>query len=286
MLVLLDGEGFEAALPDVAAAPVTLAVAMHVGRQEPLHPGAEVVVAPRPEDEVEVIGHQTKADQPHRHAGAGLTEEPDEAMVVVGVVKDLGPAVATIEGVVAITTDRGSRRAGHGGIVAANGLAGKGIQGRRSGQGLVPAAGATGRTGQKNPECPRFLLCKGSPNSMKIDIKIVDRGRGPQLSTSRITVQDLLPYYREGTSNEEICRWIPSLTDEEIAVLKKYIRDHYEEVLKAEQEIKEYHDRMRASQPAWTRTTNHLSIDERRALLREKLLKRKAEENGADLSDG
>src|SRR5262249_30279453 len=113
-------------------------------------------------------------------------------------------------------------------------------------------------------------------------IKIVDRGRGPQLSTSRITVQDLLPYYREGAANEEIRRWIPSLADEEIAVLSDYIRRHYEEVLQTEKEIKAYHDRMRAEQPAWTRANDQLSLEDRKTLLRERLAQRKAESNGAD----
>ena len=117
-------------------------------------------------------------------------------------------------------------------------------------------------------------------------IQIVDDGRGPQLSTSRITVQDLLPYYRDGVSNEEIRRWIPALTDDEIALLKDYIRAHYEEVLQTETEIKAYHDRMRAAQPAWTRANDHLSIEDRRALLKEKLAQRKAEKNGADDSPG
>ena len=117
-------------------------------------------------------------------------------------------------------------------------------------------------------------------------IQIVDHGRGPQLSTSRITVQDLLPYYRDGVPNEEIRRWIPLLTDDEIALLKDYIRDHYQEVLETEKEIKAYHDRMRAAQPAWTRANDHLSIEERKALLREKLAQRQAEKNGADDSPG
>jgi uncharacterized protein (DUF433 family) len=122
---------------------------------------------------------------------------------------------------------------------------------------------------------------------MKIEtIQIVDLGRGPQLSSSRITVQDLLPYYRDGAPNEEIRHWIPSLTDDEIAVLKNYIRDHNEEVLQTEKEIKAYHDRMRAAQPAWTRANDNLSIDERRALLRKKITQRKAEQNGADDSPG
>jgi len=57
---------------------------------------------------------------------------------------------------------------------------------------------------------------------METDIHLVDRGRGLQLSTSRITVQDLVPYFQEGCSNEEIIRWIPTLTVEEIAVVERY----------------------------------------------------------------
>ena len=35
-------------------------------------------------------------------------------------------------------------------------------------------------------------------------IEIIDRGRGPQLSTLRITVLDLIPYFQEGMSYVEI----------------------------------------------------------------------------------
>jgi uncharacterized protein (DUF433 family) len=57
-------------------------------------------------------------------------------------------------------------------------------------------------------------------------IEIVERGRGPQLSTSRITVQDLVPYFQDGCSHEEILRWMPTLSAEEIAVVARYYRDH------------------------------------------------------------
>jgi uncharacterized protein (DUF433 family) len=117
-------------------------------------------------------------------------------------------------------------------------------------------------------------------------IEIVDRGRGPQLSTSRITVQDFLPYYREGTSNEETRRWIPSLTDDEIGLLTAYIREHIDEILQAEKEIKAYHDRMRTAQPAWTRANDQLSIEERKTLLQQKLAQRNVGRNGADDSAG
>jgi len=61
-------------------------------------------------------------------------------------------------------------------------------------------------------------------------IEIVDCGRGLQLSTSRVTVQDLVPYFQEGCSHEEIIRWIPTLTAEEIAVAQCYYRDHQREL--------------------------------------------------------
>jgi uncharacterized protein (DUF433 family) len=61
---------------------------------------------------------------------------------------------------------------------------------------------------------------------MKNDIRIIDRGRGPQLSTSRVTVQDLVPYFQEGCAHEEIMRWIPTLTREEIAVVQAYYREN------------------------------------------------------------
>lgn len=117
------------------------------------------------------------------------------------------------------------------------------------------------------------------------NIEIVDRGRGPQLSTSRVTVQDLLPYYRENASNEEIRRWMPSLSDGEIAALKDYIRDHFDEVVQTERAVKAHHDRQRADQPAWTRAHDDLPLEERKAMLRQRLM-RPAEIHGADHSRG
>jgi uncharacterized protein (DUF433 family) len=68
---------------------------------------------------------------------------------------------------------------------------------------------------------------------MNTDIQIVDRGRGLQLSTSRVTVQDLVPYFQDGSNYDEIIRWIPTLTHEEIAVVERYYREH-KELLDAE----------------------------------------------------
>ena len=57
-------------------------------------------------------------------------------------------------------------------------------------------------------------------------IEIVDVGRGLQLSTSRVRVQDLVPYFQEGCNDSEIMRWIPTLSREEIAVAESYYRAH------------------------------------------------------------
>jgi uncharacterized protein (DUF433 family) len=59
---------------------------------------------------------------------------------------------------------------------------------------------------------------------MQNEITLVDHGRELQLSTSRITVHDLVPYFQDGCTYDEIIRWLPSLTHEEIAVIEDYYR--------------------------------------------------------------
>jgi uncharacterized protein (DUF433 family) len=65
---------------------------------------------------------------------------------------------------------------------------------------------------------------------MDAEIAIVDRGRGPQLSTSRITVLDLIPYFQRTCTYDEILRCLPTLTREEIAFAKRYYCEHQEEM--------------------------------------------------------
>ena len=75
---------------------------------------------------------------------------------------------------------------------------------------------------------------------MKSEISIVDRGRGVQLSTSRITVQDLVPYFQQGCSYEEIIRCMPTLTPEELAVVESYYWEHQAELDEEDRRIREY----------------------------------------------
>jgi len=69
-------------------------------------------------------------------------------------------------------------------------------------------------------------------------IEIVDRGRGPQLSTCRITVQDLVPYLQQGLTHEQIREIMPVLSDDEITTVEQYVRENYEAVMELDQRIR------------------------------------------------
>lgn len=74
---------------------------------------------------------------------------------------------------------------------------------------------------------------------MKTDVQIIDRGRGPQLSTSRITVQDLVPYLQQKFTHEHILEIMPVLTVEEIQAVERYVLDNYEAVMAQDRRIRE-----------------------------------------------
>jgi uncharacterized protein (DUF433 family) len=114
---------------------------------------------------------------------------------------------------------------------------------------------------------------------MKDDIRLVDRGRGLQLSSSRITVQDLVPFFQDGCSQDEILRWLPTLSHEEIAVVEQYYREHKEELdaedrrirQRTEERVLQQHQRF--PEPQGTQ-------EERMAQMKELLAKRRREKNG------
>ncbi len=110
-------------------------------------------------------------------------------------------------------------------------------------------------------------------------ITLVDRGRGLQLSTSRITVHDLVPYFQDGCSHDEIIRWIPSLTHEEIRIVERYYRQHQDELDEYERRIRAY----RAEQIRLQRLRfpeREGSRHERLAQLRQLLRQRRQEKSG------
>src|SRR5262245_13510966 len=114
---------------------------------------------------------------------------------------------------------------------------------------------------------------------MQKEIALVDRGRGLQLSTSRITVHDLVPYFQAGCSYDEIIRWIPSLSHEEIAVVERYYRQHQDELDEYERRVQAYRaEQMRLQRLRFSEQEG--SRPQRLARLRELLQQRRRENNG------
>lgn len=114
---------------------------------------------------------------------------------------------------------------------------------------------------------------------MTKDITLVDRGRGLQLSTSRITVQDLVPYFQESCSYEEILRWLPTLSREEIAVVEDHYRKHKEELDEEDRQIRALvEERIREQRKRFPVIEE--TPEECRARLMALLQKRLAEKNG------
>ena len=61
-------------------------------------------------------------------------------------------------------------------------------------------------------------------------IEIVDHGRGPQLSTMRITVLDVFYYLHRGYEFDEIHEIMPILSREEFDVVAEYVEAHRDEL--------------------------------------------------------
>jgi uncharacterized protein (DUF433 family) len=106
---------------------------------------------------------------------------------------------------------------------------------------------------------------------------IIDHGRGPQLSTCKITVQDLLPSFKAGKTDAEIVAWYPQLSAEEIRLLRQYYLDHTAEVLEAEARIAAFHDELRQKYQRAS-PLDDKTPEQRRKYLTQKLAERRATE--------
>src|SRR5262249_9953478 len=60
VVVLLDRKGLETPLPHMAARGVVFVITANVSREQPLHPAAQIAVFVRPQDQMEVVGHEEK----------------------------------------------------------------------------------------------------------------------------------------------------------------------------------------------------------------------------------
>ena len=63
-----------------------------------------------------------------------------------------------------------------------------------------------------------------------LDAKIIDRGRGPEIAGTRITVYDVLDYYKTGWHRDMIADTL-ELSSEQVEVAVRYIEEHRDEVM-------------------------------------------------------
>jgi uncharacterized protein (DUF433 family) len=66
---------------------------------------------------------------------------------------------------------------------------------------------------------------------------IRDRGRGPEIAGTRITVYHLLPYFLDPTATEEYIGRVHDLTSEEVAAARAYVLNNPDIVLAKHLEI-------------------------------------------------
>lgn len=110
---------------------------------------------------------------------------------------------------------------------------------------------------------------------MKIEtIQIVDRGRGPQLSTTRITVLDIFYYLHRGHDFDFIQHAMPSLSREEYDVVMEYVKEHHGELVERDRRAEEFIQRGIAEQKAkglYQEIDESVPLEKRIARLKEKM---------------
>ncbi len=69
-----------------------------------------------------------------------------------------------------------------------------------------------------------------------LEAKIIDRGRGPEIAGTRITVYDVLDYYTKGWHRDLIADTL-ELSSHEVELAIRYIEEHRDEVMDAYERI-------------------------------------------------
>jgi len=114
-------------------------------------------------------------------------------------------------------------------------------------------------------------------------IEIIDRGRGPQLSTTRITVMDVFYWCHRGYSWDEIRDIMPMLSREELDAVIDYVSKHQEELAEKDRRVEERIQKQIAEQHArggiFAPPNENLTVEQRVARLRE-IIRQKQEKNG------
>ncbi|HVC93233.1 MAG TPA: DUF433 domain-containing protein [Pirellulales bacterium] len=110
---------------------------------------------------------------------------------------------------------------------------------------------------------------------------IIDRGRGPEIAGTRITVYDIMDYYKHGCAGPEIAaKFRLSCSQVEVAI--DYIEAHKDEVQADYQKILDRHAR---GNPPELVAKAELSHAKFLAYVAERFRKQAAESNGAQDSE-
>jgi uncharacterized protein (DUF433 family) len=75
-----------------------------------------------------------------------------------------------------------------------------------------------------------------------MEAKIIDRGRGPEIAGTRITVYDVLDYHKNGWHRDRIASLF-RISSRQVEAAIRYIEEHRDEVMQAYERILARHAR-------------------------------------------
>jgi hypothetical protein len=101
VFVLLDRKGFESPLPDVAGGVIMPLGAADVGREQPVHPAAQVSIPQGPERQMTMVRQHALGQNPHGIPELRFGQEVDKRVEITVFVKNAGPVIAPVQHVVA-----------------------------------------------------------------------------------------------------------------------------------------------------------------------------------------
>lgn len=112
--------------------------------------------------------------------------------------------------------------------------------------------------------------------------QIIDRGRGPELIGTRITIFDVLPLFEEGWHPSSIALWY-NISSEQVLALKSYFEEHREEVLAMNQKIQQRIARGNSPEVEARRSVSRAKLQAFREQLRQQ---HQASENNHERNSG
>ena len=114
VIILLNGETFEATLPDMAMTPGMPMIAAHVARHPPLHEWTQRISSLGLQHKVKMIRHGAEAQDANPILGFAHLQQSEECRVVGIFMKYDCAAVAAIEYMVGVSGELSTRNARHG----------------------------------------------------------------------------------------------------------------------------------------------------------------------------